>query len=93
MAADADHVLLTRFNLPSAGFESIVRAQDGWLKDRIELFERYSIPSVQAQTSQAFHWIIYFDPESPEWLKGRIQNHVDNKLYTRSFAHRSAWRS
>lgn len=85
MADDIDHVLLTRFNLPSAGFESIVRAQDGWLQNRIELFERYSIPSVQAQTSQAFHWIIYFDPESPEWLRTWIRNHVHNNLYTPIF--------
>jgi hypothetical protein len=85
MPGEVDHVLLTRFNLPSVGFESIIRAQDGWLKDRIELFERYCIPSVQAQTCQAFHWIAYFDPESPEWLKSRIQSHVDDKLYTPIF--------
>lgn len=69
-----DHVLLTRFNLPSKGFESLVRAQDGWLRERIELFERYCLPSVQAQTNQNFHWIIYFDPESPEWLQERIRH-------------------
>jgi hypothetical protein len=26
-----DHVLLTRFNLPSRGLESLIRAKDGWL--------------------------------------------------------------
>jgi hypothetical protein len=69
-----DHVLLTRFNVPTPGRESLIRAQDGWLRDRIGLFERYCLPSVRAQTNQHFEWIVYFDPESPrwfmDWLKG-----------------------
>lgn len=64
-----DHVFLTRFNLPSAGFESRVRAKEGWLRHRVNLFERYCLPSMRAQTRKNFHWIVYFDPESPEWLK------------------------
>lgn len=67
-SADVDHVLLTRFNLPSAGAESIVRAKDGWLRARIELFRRFCLPSVQRQTRQNFTWIIYLDPQSPDWL-------------------------
>ncbi|MDD7833551.1 MULTISPECIES: glycosyltransferase [Paenarthrobacter] len=68
-----DHILLTRFNLPSRGFESLVRAQEGWLRDRIILFERYCLPSVKAQNNRNFRWIIYFDPESPAWLLERVQ--------------------
>lgn len=67
-----DHVLLTRFNLPSAGPESLIRAKEGWLRIRIELFEKFCLPSVLAQTNKNFHWIIYLDPESPEWLKERM---------------------
>jgi hypothetical protein len=85
VGTDVNHVLLTRFNLPSEGYESLVRAKEGWLRERIALFERYCIPSVQAQTNQAFHWIIYFDPESPDWLKRRIEDHVEDKLYTPIF--------
>ncbi|GGJ26527.1 glycosyltransferase [Paenarthrobacter histidinolovorans] len=69
-----DHVLLTRFNLPSRGFESLVRAKEGWLRDRIALFEHYCLPSVKAQANQDFRWIIYFDPESPAWLLDRVQD-------------------
>ncbi|RKT68868.1 putative rhamnosyltransferase [Saccharothrix variisporea] len=72
-----DHVVLTRFNLPSVGAESVVRAREGWLTERVGLFERYCLPSVRAQTSADFRWIIYFDPESPEWLKDRIREHGD----------------
>jgi len=69
---DFAHVILTRFNLPSAGAESYVRAKSGWLETRWELFERYCVPSVAMQTSREFRWIVYLDPDSPPWLKGRI---------------------
>ena len=70
-----DHVILTRFNLPSAGVESLIRAREGWLRSRVELFERYCVPSVRAQTTSNFSWIIYFDPQSPQWLLDRIEQH------------------
>jgi hypothetical protein len=76
MAAEIDHVVLTRFNLPSEGVENIIRAKEGWLEHRIGLFERYCLASVRAQKCQLFSWIIYLDPESPEWLKRRIQHHA-----------------
>jgi len=72
---DVDHVILTRFNLPTPGVESLVRAREGWLRDRVELFERFCVPSVLAQSVRDFHWIIYFDPESPQWLLDRIEQH------------------
>ncbi|MFT4287055.1 glycosyltransferase [Nocardioides sp.] len=75
-----DHVLLTRFNLPSAGVESLIRAREGWLRDRIALFERYTVPSVAAQTNSAVRWIVYLDPESPDWLLERIRPHADSGL-------------
>lgn len=72
MTRTIDHVFLTRFNLPSAGTESYIRAKDGWLRQRLELFENFCLPSVRSQTSQNFHWIIYLDPESPTWLIERL---------------------
>lgn len=72
MTKTIDHVLLTRFNLPTLGAESTIRAKDGWLQDRVGLFERYCLPSVTAQTNPDFHWVLYFDPESPAWLRERI---------------------
>lgn len=68
-----DHVLLTRFNLPSKGYESLIRSQEGWLRTRMGLFEKYCLPSIRNQSDRSSKWIIYFDPESPEWLKDRIQ--------------------
>ncbi|MEV7604328.1 glycosyltransferase [Paenarthrobacter sp. NPDC089322] len=84
-SAAVDHVLLTRFNLPSKGFESLIRAKDGWLRERVELFEKYCVPSVRAQTEKAFHWIVYFDPESPEWLTKRIHTLNTDGIFTPVF--------
>jgi hypothetical protein len=87
-----DHILLTRFNLPSKGPESLIRAQDGWLRRRVELFEAYTIPSVTAQTASGFHWIVYFDPESPRWLLDRLAPHVSAGRYTPIFREEATWR-
>lgn len=74
MKPTIDHVILTRFNLPSRGAESLIRAREGWLRDRQELFEAYCLPSILEQTNQNFSWIIYFDPQSPQWLKDKIED-------------------
>lgn len=79
------HVLLTRFNLPSPGAESLVRAREGWLRDRQWLFERYCVPSVRAQSNQNFTWVIYFDPHSPDWLRRRISELSADGLFTPIF--------
>lgn len=76
-----DHVLLTRFNLPSVGRESVIRAQDGWLRERVELFLRYTVPSVEAQTA-SIRWIVYLDPASPEWLLERLAPVVARGTFT-----------
>lgn len=73
MSGTFDYALLTRFNLPSAGAESVVRAREGWLRERVGLFERYCLPSVMGQEDRDFEWIIYFDPESPAWLRDWAQ--------------------
>ena len=66
-------MLLTRWNLPSKGQESIIRAQVGWLESHLELFENYTVPSVAAQTVMGYHWIVYFDPDSTRWLLNRLR--------------------
>jgi N-acetylglucosaminyl-diphospho-decaprenol L-rhamnosyltransferase len=75
------HVLLTRFNLPSPGVESHVRAREGWLTRRVELFERYTVPSIRAQSRRNFSWLIYFDPDSPRWLVKRMAPYVEEGLF------------
>ncbi|MGO4383805.1 glycosyltransferase [Specibacter sp. RAF43] len=85
MAIDTAHFLLTRFNLPSTGPESLIRASPEWLLNRVELFRHYTIPSVLAQDAGDCAWIIYFDPESPDWLKSQIAADAAAGIYTPIF--------
>lgn len=77
-----NHVLLTRFNLPSPGVQSLIRAKEGWLRERVDLFETYCLPSVLAQTCSDFTWIIYLDPESPRWLRDRMAKHSETGAFS-----------
>jgi hypothetical protein len=63
----SEHVLLTRFNVryvedPNA---QSIGTDPSWLTSRFELFERYCLPSVIAQSEQNFSWIVFFDAATP----------------------------
>lgn len=80
MVPGLDHVILTRFNLPTGGVEGLVRAREGWLRERIDLFERYCAPSVAAQQGVDVTWIVYLDPASPGWLLDRMAPYAERGL-------------
>ncbi|MEO0378628.1 MAG: glycosyltransferase [Pseudomonadota bacterium] len=64
---------MTRFNLATPGRELSIRTKPGWLNERFELFEKYCLPAMAAQTSDKFHWVIYFDKDTPDAFKDRIE--------------------
>ncbi|MCC2029639.1 hypothetical protein KEC56_08925 [Microbacterium sp. YMB-B2] len=86
-----DHLILTRFNLPTPGPESLVRAQDGWLQNRVVLFERHTVATMRAQTCRDFTWVIYFDPESPRWLIDRLAPFVAEGLFVPIYREQVGW--
>jgi hypothetical protein len=67
------HVILTRFNLATKGREAVIRTQPNWLAGRFDLFEKYCLPSVAAQTNQNFEWILFFDIKTPQQFISRIK--------------------
>jgi len=72
-SADAppfDHFLLTRFSVPSPSGDE---PNDNWLQERFKLFERYCLPSVQAQTCQSFRWGVLLGPSAQDWVIGRLR--------------------
>ena len=73
VGTDFVHVILTRFNLATPGRESQLRNQPGWLAERFDLFERYCLPTLAAQTGKDYRWIIYFDDGTPEPFRARIE--------------------
>lgn len=84
------HVFLTRFNLPSEGVESLIRSRGDWLRERVDLFEKYTVPSVLSQTRPEFSWVVYLDPDSPQWLRERMRAHERSGLILKYQVPRSA---
>ena len=41
-----------------------MRATEGWLRDRMDLFERYCAPSVDRPAGRGLTWIVYVDPRA-----------------------------
>jgi len=70
------HFIITRFNIPLVGIFSNDKNQnaidDEWLNDRVGLFEKYCLPSICRQTCKNFVWLVFFDKESPKFLKDKI---------------------
>ncbi len=65
------HIILTRFNVRLT--EEAQIPDETWLRHRIELFERFTAPSIAAQSVQPDAWIVFCAEESPDWLIGRVE--------------------
>lgn len=67
-----DHFLITRFNLKKADWErdksNNVILDYMWIKNRIELFKNYCLPSVLGQSNSAFQWLIFVEKDSKEQI-------------------------
>ncbi|MDB5661569.1 MAG: hypothetical protein JWS10_4184 [Cypionkella sp.] len=93
-AVTIPHVLMTRFNLATPGREASIRNKPDWLTSRFDLFEQFCLPSVGAQTSRAFTWIVYFDKDTPETFKTRVrelQKQVAFEAYYTGLFPASGW--
>lgn len=73
MTLPLTHVIQTRFNLATPGREDAIRNRPGWLEERFAMFEDICLPSIAAQTCKDFIWIIYFDKDTPQVFKDRIE--------------------
>ena len=69
------HFIITRFNLNlyAQDKHDLPTRTDRWLEHRFEVFERYCLPSVAAQTSGNFTWLCLFDAATPEPYRSRIE--------------------
>lgn len=69
------HVLLTRFNVLWSEKVPFRGRDPQWLEERFELFDRYCFPSVVSQTCQNFTWLVFFDSDTPEPYRERIDRY------------------
>ena len=72
-----NHFILTRFNVrlypkDKNGNDTLTPE---WLENRFQLFERYTLPSLSAQTCKDFTWIILIDNRTPQVFKDRLNEH------------------
>jgi hypothetical protein len=65
-----NHFILTRVNYTNSSKE--------WLSHRIELFEKYTIPSILKQTSKNFTWLWLCDSVyHVDWIKELASKYID----------------
>ena len=71
------HFLLTRFNIQIFLHDKHGKRIDSesWLKDRLTLFETYTLPSVIGQTCQDFMWILLVDSNTPDVYREKIKRY------------------
>ena len=70
---DFTHAIMTRFNVERPKHHDPIRLDPDWLARRFDLFEKYCLPSVAAQTARDFHWLVYFDAATPQPFLDRIE--------------------
>lgn len=67
MNSSRDHLLVTRFSLAL----SSRHLDEEWLRERVELFEQFTLPSVRGQSVTTFRWLLLLSPETPRWVWDR----------------------
>src|SRR4051794_4900698 len=79
MTPEFRHLLITKFNIRTSGTNeaSPMRLDKEWLRDRLAEFETFCAPSVEAQTTRDFSWLVLCDEESPSWFKAAMSSNGD----------------
>ncbi len=83
------HYLITRFNLRNPKWDVTKNNEtlltDDWMEDRMWLFGNFCFPSVTAQTSKNFTWLLFLDSTTKEIYKSRIGALVENTANIKVF--------
>lgn len=71
------HFIITLFNLPLWKLDKNNRPTltKEWLENRLNIFEKYCIPSVMAQSNHNFIWLCLCDKSTPEPYMSRIKSY------------------
>lgn len=74
------HFLITRFNIIQDWYTRTNRNNaniqtNEWLVERFRLFDTYCFPSVAAQDTHNFTWLVLFNAETPDSFKKKIDDY------------------
>ncbi|MCB0738286.1 MAG: hypothetical protein KDC92_12285 [Bacteroidetes bacterium] len=81
MAQPFVHLILTRFNVETSFAKNQEFVNEKWLDERLALFVKYCLPSIQHQSNQSFKWLVFIHPETPNSILEQLQafeNELDN---------------
>jgi hypothetical protein len=70
------HFVITRFNLRSHDAASQRMIDPAYLGQRLDLFERFCLPTLRGQTRQDFTWLVLFAEDTPEAVKARVARYT-----------------
>lgn len=80
-----DHVILTRF---SVRFPGSLPIDEDWLAYRWAFFRDALASSLSRQTVRTFQWLVFFDIDSPTWLREEVDE-LSSDLFTPVYV--SSW--
>lgn len=76
--AQFQHYIITRFNLGRDDWNTTKNSEkvlsNSWLEKRFELFENFCFNSVKNQTNQNFKWLVFFDINTPDEYRIKIDS-------------------
>lgn len=86
----ARHVLITRFNIRVPEWRDVDKAgvpvlDDAWMIHRIDLFQKFTLPSVLAQTVGDFQWLILMDEDTHPRFKKEMESVFYDILYVKDW--------
>lgn len=70
-------MFITQFNLGYLEDSRILRfhrSPDDWMESRIELFKRYTIPTLLAQLDRSFRWLVLVDRNTDEFFLNQLHD-------------------
>lgn len=84
------HFVITRFNLPifptRNNGEKVKNCDVDFLNKRLNIFEKYCMPSLKQQTNQDFQWLVMFDINTPNVIKDRL-SHIEKSMENMSICY------
>jgi hypothetical protein len=61
------------------------RFNDEWLQNRLDLFDKFTYPSIEAQTDQKFRWIGIVHKDSPSWFFKELEKYPRMEVHKTEF--------
>ena len=79
-----NYVFIIEFNMPKED-SSIYEGSPCWMDKRMELFESYTLPSLNSQTDNEFYAFLVCDPDTPEVYKQKLHQLEENYKFIHIF--------